>query len=132
MMYHGTTADITAIDRDICLTDDREIAESYLDGAAGYVYEVALADAPLADEDDIRDAAQAEAQEQPRGDVALMLSCGGWVYELIDAAQVRDELTSRGYVGARYADANRDNATEHDTIRIWATGVAQIITRKEI
>lgn len=129
--YHGTTADITAIDRDICLTVDAKIAESYLDGAAGYVYEITVGGVTFADEDDIRDAAAAVARREPDGEVALLLRSGAWVYQLIDEQPVRDELADRGYGAAKYPDASLFNEAEHDTFRLFSGG-GRVTGRREM
>jgi len=128
ILYHGSRADIKVIDRDICLTDDPEIAASYLAGR-GWVYTVQLSEsARIADEDEVYEAAAAAAAEDRN--VAMLVNTQAWVFELLDQRSVRDELAARGWHGVRYRDANPENALEHDTIRIWAAGIAQIINRE--
>jgi len=131
ILYHGTTAHIDQIDRDICLATEPDIAESYLAGGRGRIYTVELdAQARIADEDDIRDAATAVAGT--RRDVAALLDARCWAFELLDVRAVRDELAARGWHGVRFRDANPDNEVEHETVRIWAAGIAQIIDSEEM
>jgi|SRR5690606_28979112 len=132
ILYHGTTAHITGCDRDICLATEPEIAESYLavDGGRGRIYTVELADAArIADEDDIRDAATAVAGSHR--DVAALLDARCWAFELLDVRAVRDELAARGWHGARIWEANPDNEVEHETVRVWAAGIARVIDSEE-
>lgn len=134
MTYHGSPADITEIDRDICLATDPEIATSYVTdrGLSGYLYAVELdGTATIADEGDIREAAQTVA-DRNGGDAALLLDSVAWTYQLLDLHAVRTELASRGFDGASVWEANIDNGTEHTTIRIWAAGIARITARATV
>lgn len=110
--YHGTDQAIAELDRDICLTDDYDLAEHYAAdklGATIVTIDVAIGalTGKLADDADLVDMA-AELGKRIHS-----------TYEAADDADVQAALTARGYVGAEYGDTDTDGRT-HTTLRLWA------------
>ena len=112
-MYHGTNGIIEdlAASTDICLTYCDSVAAEYGEN----IYEISVdKSAKLANE-----AAILEAYEEINGPNVH----GYWIFELIDERPVRDLLASKGFHGCEYEDATPNNATEHDTVRVWDASV---------
>ena len=115
--FHATENEITniAATRDICLATCPEEAQPY--APEGTVYEIAADDMAIANEDDIRAAAEIFDWYDPTY----------WVFELVDEEEVREELAARGFDACEYADMGPNNAYEHQTVRVWETDKLEIV-----
>jgi hypothetical protein len=119
VLFHGTPATLTGPLSDLCLTQDPAVAAAYLWGAAGTVYLVSLAANRVADESDIR--AAAEAVGVP--DIT------GYVYDLADDRRVREALAAAGYDVLVYEDVSPDNRRSHQTWRVIAPTCATVVAQ---
>lgn len=105
--YHGSIDQITEFHAvGTCLTDDPEIATSYLNGNHGYLYEVTVQAGRVATEQDLRDAA----------DELGLTDTYHYAFELADNRDVRAKLIEWGYTAVEYRDLSPNNEREHETL----------------
>lgn len=126
--YHGSQTRIThpAPHRDLCLTNCPATAETYAHyttPTGGYLHTIELANAWLADEDDLRAAAaHVYARDIDEDEHAFMLA---------DDPQVRAHLAAEGYDGVEYGDHDESGA-DHDCVRIWNTQTVSLAETIEL
>lgn len=127
--YHGTETAITSITWAICLTDDEDIAVEYLQGNAGYLYTVDVADeAQIADEDDLIAATVTLGMTRTQG-----IDAGDWtdLFEAADNPRVRAALTGQGFAGVAYQDTTYQGVT-HDTVLVWDVSALHIAESNQV
>ncbi len=108
-MYHATYAATLDPAPGLCVTPERDAALGYLEGYAGRLYTLDITAAHIADEADIREAAEAAG-----------VDWHGYIYDLADQPAVRAALVDAGHDACRYEDVGPDNAYTHETIVILA------------
>lgn len=124
ILYHGTHLETLTIQdgMDLCLTDDRDVAAEYAAAAGGKAIFALSLDraARIADEDDVWAIAESLRFGGGDGDEYLLEEFRRqYVYELVDDEDVREALCERGFAGVRYDDLSPNNATTHETVRVW-------------
>lgn len=123
-MYHASRQRFASFHAYAHLTPDADAAIGYLQGDAGYLYEVEVGDLRLADEDDVRRVAREIDPDHP------------WMYtwEMIEemGRAVRNALQSEGWDGVAYRDLGPDNAYEHETVLVWSLDAIRIVSVEEV
>ena len=112
--FNPTTNNPEAGQFDLCLTDERAVAEAYADdrsnGDGGHVYAVTVSYRSLADEE--------EAKEIVR-EVYGIDSLDMWLFEYLDDPEVMDAVLEAGFDGVEFVDQSPVDYAEHDTVRIY-------------
>jgi len=122
MLYHGSDSEVDFSEEnpdrgryDVCLTPDREIAETYGDVVHEVEYD-GTADDPeivveIADEYGLN-------REGPN----RITADSPFFYLLLDDPEVQDALVEEGVTAVRYEDENIENKV-HETIRVFEPGL---------
>ena len=122
--YHSTRSPLVLRDAPLCVTDEAEASAAYLDGEAGYRYEVRLpAGVRLADDADVRRVVLAIDPETP------YTRTWEWLEEY---RGVIPALVAAGYDGVRYADRGPDEAVEHGTVMLFSGARAEVVGVEEV
>lgn len=113
--YHATTAPLGEIREGLCVTDNPDAADTYLDGQTGRRYEINLPALHLlerADEDDLAEAAQACGMTEDD-----WMDWGG-IFYAADQDNVRAHLAAEGFHLVEYTDQEQTSSDAHRTLRI--------------
>jgi len=116
--FNPTTTNPEVEQYDLCLTDERAVAEAYAKdrsayGETGHVYAVTVEYDELADE--------GEAEEIVR-EVYGIDSLNMWLFEYLDDPEVMDAVLEAGFDGVEFVDQSPVDYAEHDTVRIYRAG----------